>query len=141
VRQAAGCLVAQGYGLTETSPTLTAHPDDEARVRHGSAGQLLPNTEAKVVDPATGQKLGRNQAGELWFRGPQVMRGHLNRPEETAQMLRDGWLHSGDIGYVDDDGYFYIVDRVKELIRYKGLQTLDRPAVCGPASRIAAGAW
>ena len=118
-----GCVVGQGYGLTETSPVLTSHPPEEARIRHGSAGQLLPNTEAKVVNLATGEALGRDQDGELCFRGPQVMRGYLNRPAETAQMLdADGWLRTGDIGHVDDDGYFYIVDRVKELIKYKGLQ-------------------
>jgi acyl-CoA synthetase (AMP-forming)/AMP-acid ligase II len=117
------CVVGQGYGLTETGPVLTAHPPVEHRIRHGSAGQLLPNTEAKVVDLATGQPLVRDQDGELCFRGPQVMRGYLNAPEATAQMLdADGWLHTGDIGHVDDDGYFYVVDRVKELIKYKGHQ-------------------
>jgi acyl-CoA synthetase (AMP-forming)/AMP-acid ligase II len=117
------CVVGQGYGLTETSPALTVHPPEEARIRHGSAGQLVPNTEAKVVDLATGKALGRNQDGELCFRGPQVMAGYLNNPEATAQMVdHDGWLRTGDIGHVDDDGYFYIVDRVKELIKYKGLQ-------------------
>jgi acyl-CoA synthetase (AMP-forming)/AMP-acid ligase II len=117
------CVVGQGYGLTETSPVLTAHPSDGARIRHGSAGQLMPNTEAKVVDLATGEALGRDQDGELCFRGPQVMRGYLNAPEATAQMLdADGWLHTGDIGHVDDDGFFYVVDRVKELIKYKGHQ-------------------
>jgi acyl-CoA synthetase (AMP-forming)/AMP-acid ligase II len=118
-----GCVVGQGYGLTETGPVLTAHPPDGARIRHGSAGQLLPNTEAKVVDLATGEALGRNQDGELCFRGPQVMRGYLNAPEATAQMLdADGWLRTGDTGHVDDDGYVYVVDRVKELIKYKGHQ-------------------
>jgi acyl-CoA synthetase (AMP-forming)/AMP-acid ligase II len=72
---------------------------------------------------ATGEALDRNQDGELCFRGPQVMAGYLNDPEATAQMVDpEGWLHSGDIGHVDDDGYFYVVDRVKELIKYKGLQ-------------------
>jgi acyl-CoA synthetase (AMP-forming)/AMP-acid ligase II len=66
-----GCVVGQGYGLTETSPVVTAHPSEEARIRHGSAGQLLPNTEAKVVDPATGEALGRNRDGELCFRAPR----------------------------------------------------------------------
>jgi acyl-CoA synthetase (AMP-forming)/AMP-acid ligase II len=118
-----GCLTAQGYGLTETSPVLTTQAAEEARIRHGSAGQLVPNTEAKVVDPGTGEALGRDQDGELCFRGPQVTRGYLHRPAETAQLLdREGWLHSGDVGHVDDDGYFYVVDRVKELIKYKGLQ-------------------
>jgi acyl-CoA synthetase (AMP-forming)/AMP-acid ligase II len=117
------CVVGQGYGLTETGPVLTAHPPEEARIRHGSAGQLLPNTQAKVLDPATGEALGRDQDGELCFRGPQVMAGYLNRPAETAQLLdADGWLRTGDIGHVDDDGYFYVVDRVKELIKYKGHQ-------------------
>jgi acyl-CoA synthetase (AMP-forming)/AMP-acid ligase II len=138
-----GCLTAQGYGLTETSPVLTAHPSDEARIRHGSAGQLVPNTQAKVVDPATGEALGRNQDGELCFRGPQVMRGYLNRPAETAELLDpDGWLHSGDIGHVDDDGYVYVVDRVKELIKYKGLQVapaeLEAVLVSHPAIADAA---
>jgi acyl-CoA synthetase (AMP-forming)/AMP-acid ligase II len=117
------CVVGQGYGLTETSPGLTVHPSEEARIRHGSTGLLLPNTEAKVLDLATREVLGRNQDGELCFRGPQVMAGYLNRPAETAQMLdADGWLRTGDIGHVDDDGFFYVVDRVKELIKYKGLQ-------------------
>jgi acyl-CoA synthetase (AMP-forming)/AMP-acid ligase II len=117
------CVVGQGYGLTEASSALTVHPAAEARIRHGSAGQLVPNTQAKVVDLASGEGLGRNQDGELCFRGPQVMAGYLNRPAETAQLLdAEGWLHTGDIGHVDDDGYFYVVDRVKELIKYKGLQ-------------------
>jgi acyl-CoA synthetase (AMP-forming)/AMP-acid ligase II len=117
------CLVFQGYGLTETSPVLTTHPPDQTKIRHGSVGLLLPNTQAQVVDPAGGEALGRNQTGELCFRGPQVMRGYLHRPEETAQALDpDRWLRTGDIGYVDDDGYVFIVDRVKELIKYKGMQ-------------------
>jgi acyl-CoA synthetase (AMP-forming)/AMP-acid ligase II len=117
------CLVFQGYGLTETSPVLTTHPPEQVKIRHGSVGLLLPNTEAQVVDPAGGEALGRNQTGELCFRGPQVMRGYLNRPEETAQLLGpEGWLRTGDIGYIDDDGYVHIVDRVKELIKYKGMQ-------------------
>jgi acyl-CoA synthetase (AMP-forming)/AMP-acid ligase II len=138
-----GCVVGQGYGLTETGPVLTAHPPEEARIRHGSAGQLLPNTQAKVVDLATGEALGRDQDGELCFRGPQVMAGYLNRPAETAQMLdADGWLRTGDVGHVDDDGFFYVVDRVKELIKYKGHQVapaeleavlLSHPAVADAA--------
>jgi acyl-CoA synthetase (AMP-forming)/AMP-acid ligase II len=117
------CLVFQGYGLTETSPVLTTHPPEQVKIRHGSVGLLLPNTEAQVVDPAGGEALGRNQTGELCFRGPQVMRGYLHRPEETAQLLGpEGWLRTGDLGYIDDDGYVHIVDRVKELIKYKGMQ-------------------
>jgi acyl-CoA synthetase (AMP-forming)/AMP-acid ligase II len=85
-----GCVVGQGYGLTETSPVLTAHPPEQARIRHGSVGQLVPNTEAKVVDVATGEALGRNQDGELCFRGPQVMRGYLNRPRPPSCWIATG---------------------------------------------------
>jgi acyl-CoA synthetase (AMP-forming)/AMP-acid ligase II len=138
-----GCVVGQGYGLTETSSALTLHPPVEAGIRHGSVGQLAPNTEAKVVDLATGQALGRDQDGELCFRGPQVMAGYLNQPQETAQMVDpDGWLRTGDIGHVDDDGYFYVVDRVKELIKYKGHQVapaeLEAVLVSHPAIADAA---
>jgi acyl-CoA synthetase (AMP-forming)/AMP-acid ligase II len=141
--QRLGCLTAQGYGLTESSPVLTTNAIDEARVRHGSVGELVPNTEAKVVDVATAAELGRNQTGELCFRGPQVMRGYRNRPDETAQLLDpDGWLHTGDIGHVDDDGYVFIVDRVKELIKYKGMQVapaeLEAVLVSHPAIADAA---
>ena len=83
----------------------------------------MPNTEARVVDVATGAELGPKQEGEICVRGPQVMKGYLNRPEATAAMIdADGWLHTGDIGYADDDGCFFIVDRLKELIKYKGMQ-------------------
>jgi len=117
------CDVMQGWGLTETSPVLTTNAGAPLGPRHGSVGVLLPNTELRVVDPATGADLGRNQTGELLARGPQVMKGYLNNPRATADMLDpDGWLHTGDLGHVDDDGYVYVVDRVKELIKYKGLQ-------------------
>ncbi|HEY8286687.1 MAG TPA: 4-coumarate--CoA ligase family protein [Chloroflexota bacterium] len=118
-----GCVVKQGYGLTETSPVTHVMPETEGPVNTGSVGVCLPLTETRLVDPETGSDLGPNQRGEVWVRGPQVMRGYLNHPEATAAMLdSDGWLRTGDIGYVDDDGYFYIVDRLKELIKYKGLQ-------------------
>jgi acyl-CoA synthetase (AMP-forming)/AMP-acid ligase II len=117
------CLVVQGYGLTETSPVTHATPDDPARNKPGSIGPPLPNTECKVVDPVGGTDLGPNEQGEVWIRGPQVMRGYLNKPDATAATIdSDGWLHSGDIGYADEDSYFFIVDRLKELIKYKGYQ-------------------
>jgi acyl-CoA synthetase (AMP-forming)/AMP-acid ligase II len=117
------CDVMQGWGLTETSPVLTTVAGAPGGPRHGSVGVLLPNTELRVVDPATGADLGRNQTGELVVRGPQVMKGYLNNPQATADMLDpDGWLRTGDLGHVDDDGYVFVVDRVKELIKYKGLQ-------------------
>ena len=76
-----------------------------------------------MVDPATGEDLGVGEEGEIWLYGPQVMMGYLNNPEATAETIdADGWLHTGDIGRVDDDGYWYITDRLKELIKYKGFQ-------------------
>jgi acyl-CoA synthetase (AMP-forming)/AMP-acid ligase II len=117
------CLVVQAWGLTETSPGATLHPLDPSNARVGSVGICMPNTECKVVDIATGAELGPNQEGEICVRGPQVMKGYLNNPAATANMLdADGWLHTGDIGYADEDGYFYIVDRLKDLIKYKGFQ-------------------
>ena len=90
-------------------------------------GRLLPNTECKIVDVASGAELGPGQAGELWVRGPQVMRGYLHQPAATAATLDgEGWLHTGDIARIDDEGYLYIVDRVKELIKYKGYQVARR---------------
>ncbi len=116
-----GALVTQGWGLTETSPVLTTNVGSEPRP--GSVGRLLANTRLRVVDPASGRDLPVGETGELVAAGPQIMKGYLGRPEETAGMLdADGWLHTGDLGYVDADGYVYVVDRVKELIKYKGLQ-------------------
>jgi acyl-CoA synthetase (AMP-forming)/AMP-acid ligase II len=136
------CRVIQGYGLTETSPTTHVNPPDE-RNRPGMVGLAVPNTECKIVDPATGQALGPGQDGELWMRGPQVMKGYLNNPQATAAVIDDDlFFHSGDIARVDEDGYFRIVDRVKELIKYKGLQIapaeleallLSHPAVADAA--------
>jgi len=118
-----GCIVLQGYGLTETSPVTHVNPEDPARIKLGSAGVPIANTECAVVSLETGNPLGVREEGEIWIRGPQVMKGYLNNPEATAQTLTpDGWLRTGDVGYVDEDGYFYIVDRVKEMIKYKGLQ-------------------
>ncbi len=138
-----GAQVKQGYGLTETSPVTHVNPDDPARIKLGSVGPLVANTEARIVDPATGEDLGPNQHGEIWIRGPQVMKGYLNNPEATAATLVEGeWLRTGDIGYVDEDGYFYVVDRLKELIKYKGYQVppaeleavlLSHPAVADAA--------
>ena len=118
-----GCLVLQGYGLTETSPVTHVNPEDPARIKLGSVGVPIANTECTIVSLETGNPLGVREEGEIWIRGPQVMKGYLNNPDATAQTLTpDGWLRTGDVGYVDEDGYFYIVDRVKEMIKYKGLQ-------------------
>jgi acyl-CoA synthetase (AMP-forming)/AMP-acid ligase II len=118
-----GCVVMQGYGLTETSPVTHMNPDEKGKGRAGSIGFLIPNTEAKYVDPESGKELGPNETGELLIRGPQVMKGYLGNEEATRHTIDDdGWLHTGDIGYVDEDGYFFLVDRLKELIKYKGFQ-------------------
>jgi len=118
-----GCRMVQGYGLTEASPVTHANPAEPGKTKPGTVGLLLPNTECQIVDPAGGGEVARGEDGELWIRGPQVMRGYLNNPEATAAMLdQEGWLHTGDIGHADQDGYFTIVDRLKELIKYKGFQ-------------------
>lgn len=117
------CSVRQGYGMTETSPVTHSSPAPPYVNKFGSVGVPAPNTECKIVDLETGEAVGPGQRGELCVRGPQVMRGYLNNPEATAQTIDpDGWLHTGDIGYADEDGHFFIVDRAKELIKYKGLQ-------------------
>src|SRR5205823_13732659 len=118
-----GCSIRQGYGMTETSPVTHSTPSDPSKVKLGSVGPAAPNTECKLVDPATGDECGATKEGELCVRGPQNMKGYLNNPEATARTVdADKWLHTGDIGYADEDGPFFIVDRVKELIKYKGFQ-------------------
>src|SRR5204863_6582672 len=113
----------QGYGMTETSPVTHSSPADPAKMKPGSVGPPAPNTECKLVDPATGEELIANQKGEVCVRGPQIMKGYLNNPEATARTIdAENWLHTGDIGYADEDGHFFVVDRVKELIKYKGYQ-------------------
>jgi acyl-CoA synthetase (AMP-forming)/AMP-acid ligase II len=137
------CSIRQGYGMTETSPVIHMSPGEVDEIKHGAVGQCIPNTECKIVDMETGAELGHNQEGEICARGPQLMKGYLNRPEATAATIdEDGWLHTGDIGYADEDGHFYIVDRAKELIKYKGFQVapaeleallLSHPAVADAA--------
>lgn len=121
--QRLGCIIKQGYGLTETSPVTHMCSENPAEIKNGSIGQCIPSTECKIVHLETGEALGARQEGELYIRGPQVMKGYLNRPENTAQTIdEEGWLHTGDIGYADEEGHFFIVDRAKELIKYKGFQ-------------------
>lgn len=118
-----GITVRQGYGMTETSPVTHSSPAPPLDIKFGSVGVPAPNTECKIIDLETGAPLGPGEKGEVCVRGPQVMIGYLNNPEATAQTIdADGWLHTGDIGYADEDGHFFIVDRAKELIKYKGLQ-------------------
>ena len=118
-----GCQVLQGYGLTETSPVTHACRRAAGGAKAASVGPPVPNTEVRVVDVDSGRDRGAHEEGEIWIRGPQVMKGYLHRPDATSAMIDgDGWLHTGDIGYADADGSFFIVDRVKELIKYKGMQ-------------------
>lgn len=138
-----GCRVQQVYGLTETSPALTGNPEETASSKIASVGVCVPNTECKIADIASGAELGAGEQGEICARGPQVMRGYLNRPEATAGVIdANGWFHTGDVGYVDEDGYFYVVDRVKELIKYNAYQVapaeleavlLSHPAIADAA--------
>jgi acyl-CoA synthetase (AMP-forming)/AMP-acid ligase II len=121
VSERLGCTVTQGYGMTELSPVVSLEPVTGGRP--GASGVPIRNTEVKVVDVDSGQELGTGERGELWVRGPQVMRGYLNRPEATADTITpDGWLKTGDIAVVDGDGYVFIVDRLKELIKVKAYQ-------------------
>jgi acyl-CoA synthetase (AMP-forming)/AMP-acid ligase II len=118
-----GCRIKQGYGLTEASPATHFVPEQQAGQMPGEVGPLAPNTECRIVDVATGDEVPAGEPGELCVRGPQVMKGYLNKPEETARTIDpDGWLHTGDIARVDDRGSLRIVDRAKELIKYKGYQ-------------------
>lgn len=116
-----GCLTFMGYGLTETSPLTHMNPLEEKKVKEESIGPPVSDLEQKVVDLDTGEReLPIGEIGELALKGPQVMKGYWNAPEETARVLRDNWFHTGDIVRIDEDGYVYIVDRLKEMIKYKG---------------------
>ncbi|KAK7852127.1 4-coumarate--CoA ligase CCL1 [Quercus suber] len=118
--------LGQGYGMTEAGPLLSmclAFAKEPFEVKSGACGTVVRNAEMKIVDPETGASLPRNQAGEICIRGSQIMKGYVNDLEATKRTIdNEGWLHSGDIGYIDDDDELFIVDRLKELIKYKGFQ-------------------
>jgi long-chain acyl-CoA synthetase len=119
-------LVSEGYGMTECTMGATSCPPDRSMIRVGSVGIPVFDTECKVVDLETGEDLPPGKEGEICIKGPQVMQGYWNKPEETAEVLKDGWLYSGDIGKMDEDGYFYITDRKKDMIIYKGYNVYPR---------------
>ncbi|MCS7253262.1 MAG: long-chain fatty acid--CoA ligase [Armatimonadota bacterium] len=122
-----GGKLVEGYGLTEASPVTHINPIWGGEAKIGSIGLPIPDTECRVVDLETGANcVPVGEVGELIIRGPQVMKGYWNRPEETAQTLRDGWLYTGDIAKMDEDGYFYIVDRKKDLIIVEGFNVYPR---------------
>jgi acyl-CoA synthetase (AMP-forming)/AMP-acid ligase II len=113
--------IRQGYGMTEASPAT--HYTVAGTERSGTVGQLMPSIEMRIIDTESGKDVPTGQPGEVWVRGPNVMKGYLNNPEATAVTVdADGWLHTGDIGIVDEDGYLTVVDRLKELIKVKGFQ-------------------
>ncbi|REJ24434.1 MAG: long-chain fatty acid--CoA ligase [Caldibacillus debilis] len=121
-----GGKLVEGYGLTESSPVTHANfLWDNERVK-GSIGVPWPDTDAKIVSLSTGETLPPGEIGELAVKGPQVMKGYWNRPEETEQALKDGWLMTGDLGYMDENGYFYIVDRKKDMIIAGGYNIYPR---------------
>ena len=126
--QVTGGFLAEGYGLTEASPVTHCNPVDRTMrtVKVGSIGLPLPDTEARIVDLDTRETPAQGETGELAVKGPQVMKGYWRRPDETAAVLHDGWLLTGDIARMDADGYFYITDRKKDLIKYKDYSVYPR---------------
>jgi long-chain acyl-CoA synthetase len=124
-----GGVLVEGYGLTESSPVTHCNPLDRSMktVKVGSIGLPWPDTDAKIMDMETGEKeMELGETGELVVKGPQVMKGYWKMSEESAAVLRDEWLYTGDIGKMDEDGYFYITDRKKDLIKYKGYSVYPR---------------
>jgi acyl-CoA synthetase (AMP-forming)/AMP-acid ligase II len=142
VAQRLGCACTQGYGMTEVTACLTVGLVGQD-MRPGSVGRVLPGTQCRVVDPGTGLYQPRGRSGELWFRGPQLFRGYLGQAHATeATLTPDGWIRTGDIGHVDAEGFVFVTDRLKELIKVKGLQVapaeleallLTHPAVADAA--------
>ncbi|MDE0784781.1 MAG: AMP-binding protein, partial [Planktomarina sp.] len=115
------CKMLQGFGMTELSPV--SHVTPLSGPRSGSSGLAVPNTQCRIVSPDTGEDIAPGGEGELWIKGPQVMIGYLNNEKETQDtMTNDGWLKTGDVAIIDKDGYMFIIDRLKELIKYKGFQ-------------------
>ena len=115
--------VRQGYGLTETAALISTNP--AGREKPGSVGLPIPGCDVQIVDDY-GRELPSGEAGEICCRSPAVMRGYWRAPEATAEALRDGWLHTGDVGYLDEQGYLFIVDRKKDLIIRGGFNVYPR---------------
>ncbi len=125
-QEKAGSLIVEGFGMTETSPVTHINPFVEGRTKPGSIGLPISDTECLIVNIETGEAVKPGEAGELLIRGPQVMSGYWDRPDETQHAFTDGWLHTGDIARMDEEGYFYIVDRLKDMIITGGLNVYPR---------------
>jgi long-chain acyl-CoA synthetase len=122
-----GAIIVEGYGLTESSPVTHVNPFAKDKRKVGSIGIPIPDTECRIVDLDEGKTdMPVGEPGELLIRGPQIMQGYRNRPDETAKTLEDGWLHTGDIATMDEEGYFYIVDRKKDMIISGGYNVYPR---------------
>jgi len=122
-----GAIIVEGYGLTESSPVTHVNPFAKDKRKVGSIGLPIPDTECRIVDLDEGKTdMPVGEPGELLIRGPQIMQGYRNRPDETAKTLEDGWLHTGDIATMDEEGYFYIVDRKKDMIISGGYNVYPR---------------
>jgi len=121
-----GSLIVEGFGLTETSPVTHINPFVMGKTKVGSIGIPISDTECRIVSIDTGEDVATGETGELLIRGPQVMTGYWNMPEETEHVFTEGWLHTGDIARMDEDGYFYIVDRLKDMIINGGLKVYPR---------------
>lgn len=113
----------QGYGMTESCSCITAHPVEKSTYEYAQrGGSIVANTQVKVINPETGAELGYDEPGEILARGPQVVMGYLNNPKATQETFdADGWLHTGDVGYVDRENFITITDRIKEMIKVKGI--------------------
>jgi len=119
-----GCLVLEGYGLSETSPVASFNHPDRPR-KPGSIGTPIRGVQMRVVD-SLGHEIPRGEVGEIVIRGHNVMKGYWRKPEETAKAIQDGWFHTGDLGRIDEDGYFVIVDRMKDMIIRGGYNVYPR---------------
>ena len=113
------------YGMTEMSPVMTCNPL-KGKKKPGSIGMPLSDTDVKLIDPETGKPPKLGEPGEIVLRGPQIMRGYYNQPAETANAVRDGWMHTGDVARLDEDGYFYLVDRLKDMVIVSGFKVFTR---------------
>ena len=121
-----GCRLVEGYGLSETAPVATCNAMQDIN-KPGSIGQVVPGTEISIHDlEAPNDVVPTGERGEVWIKGPQVMKGYLSRPQETADSLREGWFRTGDVGYMDEDGHFFLVDRLKDLILCSGYNVYPR---------------